>query len=987
MPLLIGLGFSAFVLSYVILGGYALWARNRQIIDTPNERSSHEWPTPRGGGLVIVLASLTGAWLFWRTTHSTAPWGGLLLYTLGSLLVANISWLDDLRPLPNSIRFLAHCIAASAAIAGFGYWEQVNVPFLGPIGLGWAGLGLTFFWIVGLTNAYNFMDGIDGIAGIQAVIAGVAWGCMAFVVGDPVLAVTAVLVAGSCLGFLGHNWSPARIFMGDVGSAFLGYSFAVFPLMLTASKRPHAGGALLIGVLVVWPFVFDTAFTFLKRLFNGENVFQAHRSHLYQRLAQTGQGASSVSVLYAALALAGAALAEVWVPDSAAGNVNASVVVPALCVGLWLYVLAQEKNRRSSMQAMRTHAMRYRRPVIIVSQATLLAFTYYASFMLRLDLSLQDPYRSVFFATLPIVLLLKLLLFAYFRLFSGWWRYVGMSDLLDITKAALLGAPLMYAVVSLTHGLLWYPRSVFLIDPILTIFVIGGARFAVRAYNENARVHLAHTNTLIVGAGRAGSNIARELKENERLDFNAVGFVDDDPTKKGVRIQGIKVLGNSDELPRLIVEHEVGHIFIAIPSASGKEIQRIIDKCRECKVDFKTLPAIGDILNGSASIGKMRNVRVEDLLVREPLKLDLAKIRSKLQGKSILITGAGGSIGSELSRQIAEFNPDRLVLFERSETDLYNIHLELAEKYPSLRFIPVVGDILDVNRLRETFFDHRPNSVFHAAAYKHVPMMEMNCFQAVTNNIFGTYNVALITKQCGVGDFVLISSDKAVNPSNIMGVTKRVAELLILGLQHHATRFVSVRFGNVLGSRGSVVPLFENQIARRKPITITDAEAKRYFMTTTEAVQLVLQASTMGRGGEIFVLDMGEPVKIVDLARALIKLSGLEPEVEIPIVFTGLRPGEKLFEELKLDAEGINPTAHPKIRVLAGGEVSFDTIRVWLDGLAALVDSKNVHGLVNKLHEIVPEYTPSREILSLTEVDRYDKIVSYNRARAGLSQE
>ena len=404
-------------------------------------------------------------------------------------------------------------------------------------------------------------------------------------------------------------------------------------------------------------------------------------------------------------------------------------------------------------------------------------------------------------------------------------------------------------------------------------------------------------------------------------------------------------------------------------------------------MDFKTLPAIGDIISGSLSVGNLRSVCVEDLLVRKAVKLDLADIRTKLQGKVILITGAAGSIGSELCRQIAKFDPAKLILFERSENDLFQIGLELKEQNPSLGCISVIGDILDVNRLRETFSSHRPDSVFHAAAYKHVPMMEMNCFQAITNNVFGTYNVALIARQFGAEDFVLISSDKAVNPANIMGVTKRIAELLILGLQCDSTRFVSVRFGNVLGSRGSVVPLFEQQIAARKPVTITHPDVQRYFMTIPEAVQLVLQASTMGKGGEIFVLDMGEPIKITELARALIGLSGLEPELDIPIVYTGLRPGEKLFEEIKLEGEGIKPTSHEKIRVLDGGEISMDKVRRWLDDLAALVDSKNVHGLVSLLKEIVPEYSPSEQILALSEVDRYDKILGYNRARADLSLE
>ncbi len=985
MPLWITLGFLAFVISYLLVRAYGLWARKRHILDIPNERSLHIHPTPRGGGVAIVLITLVGTWSLWKFMEPSQSWRGLLLYTLGALLIAIVSWLDDLHPMPSWIRFSAQSIGAAAAIAGFGYWTQVNTPFHGPLHLVWpVGLAITFFWIVGLTNAYNFMDGSDGLAGIQAVIAGASWSYIGITSGNQILAALGVLVAGSSLGFLKHNWTPARIFMGDIGSAFLGYTFAVFPLMCTGTDKDRLG-APLMGLLLVWPFVFDTTFTFLRRLGNGEDIFRAHRSHLYQRLIQTGQSPGLVAILYSSLSLAGAALARIWAADSLGSNVEGAVLVPVLALGLWLFVTGCERHRAYPKPTLKTYALRYRRPIIILSHVCLLSFSYYFSFMLRLDLNLPDPYRTIFFSTLPLILLIKLPVFSFFRLFSGWWQYVGMSDLLDIIKAAAVSAPMTYAAVGLTRGFVNYPRSIFIIDPILTVLLIGGARFAVRAYNENARVHLTHTNTLIVGAGRAGSTIARELRDNEQLDYNAVGFVDDDSTKKGVKIQGIKVLGNTEELPRLIKENDVGHIFIAIPSASGLQIQRIIDKCRECKVDFKTLPAIGDIINGSLTVGNLRNVRVEDLLVRKPVRLDLEQIRAKLQGKVVLITGAGGSIGSELCRQIAEFGPAKLILFERSESDLFQIGLELKEKHPAQSCISVIGDILDVNRLRETFNYHRPNSVFHAAAYKHVPMMEMNCFQAITNNVFGTYNVALIARQCGVEDFVMISSDKAVNPTNIMGVTKRIADLLILGLQHHSTRFVSVRFGNVLGSRGSVVPLFEQQIARRRPITVTHPDVQRYFMTIPEAVQLVLQASTMGKGGEIFVLDMGEPVKIVDLARALIKLSGLEPEVDIPIVYTNLRPGEKLFEEIRLEGEGLKPTSHEKIKVFAGGEVSLDTVRKWLDDLATLVDSKNVHSLLSKLREIVPEYSPSEQILSLSEVDRYDKIVTYNRARAGLS--
>jgi len=350
-----------------------------------------------------------------------------------------------------------------------------------------------------------------------------------------------------------------------------------------------------------------------------------------------------------------------------------------------------------------------------------------------------------------------------------------------------------------------------------------------------------------------------------------------------------------------------------------------------------------------------------------------------------LITGAGGSIGSELARQVARFSPERLVLLDRSENDLFKLGTELARNFPALRFVSCIGDILDVRTLRDLFALHRPQSVFHAAAYKHVPMMELNCWQAVTNNIFGTYNVALVSLEHHADDFILISTDKAVNPTNIMGVTKRIAELLVLSLQQQHTRFTAVRFGNVLGSNGSVLPLFQQQIASGGPVTVTHPEVVRYFMTIPEAAQLVLQASSMGRGGEIFVLDMGRPVRILDLAQSAIRLWGLVPGSDIQIMFTGLRPGEKLFEELNLAAEGLKPTAHQKIRVLDGGRTDFAQVRQWLDELNALVESRNLHGLIAKLTTIVPQYRPSAEVRALADVDRYDYSWKYLQERAVLS--
>jgi FlaA1/EpsC-like NDP-sugar epimerase len=433
-----------------------------------------------------------------------------------------------------------------------------------------------------------------------------------------------------------------------------------------------------------------------------------------------------------------------------------------------------------------------------------------------------------------------------------------------------------------------------------------------------------------------------------------------------------------------MVAYDIDSVLIAVRHAPGALVQRVIEQCNQRHVEFKITPATAERMNGSA-FELMRNVNPEDLLGRVPIKLDLDPIRAKLEHKTVLITGAGGSIGSELARQVARFSPSNLLLFDRSENDLFKLGTELSQNFPLLSFVSCIGDILDVRTLRDVFALYRPNSIFHAAAYKHVPLMELNCWQAVTNNIFGTYNVAMVAREHQADDFVLISTDKAVNPTNIMGVTKRVAELIILAQQQQPTRFTAVRFGNVLGSNGSVLPLFQQQIATGGPLSVTHPDVTRYFMTIPEAVQLVLQASAMGRGGEIFVLDMGRPVRIVDLARSTIRLSGLVPEREIQIVFTGLRPGEKLFEELNLADEGLKPTTHEKIRMLDGGKTDFAQVQRWLDELSSLVESRNLHALIIQLAAIVPQYKPSNHVLAISDVDRFDYSRKYLHERTTLA--
>ena len=644
-------------------------------------------------------------------------------------------------------------------------------------------------------------------------------------------------------------------------------------------------------------------------------------------------------------------------------------------------LIAHVTRRRLNLTLVRVRML-----LIVLLQSCLILASYYMSFLLRFDFQPAHHDYLLFLKTLPLLLAVKLFVFELFGLLRGWWRYVGMSDAIGIAQACGVSFAVLFPVIEYGLRLDGYPRSVLVIDSVLTFLLVGGARMAVRTYMEAAREYVAERRTLVVGAGGGGNRVVHDLKRNPKLDLKPVGFVDDDKSKLGLRIHGVKVVGTIRDLPELIKKLAVECVLIAIPSASGNKVEQIISSCRACRVEFKILPSLNQHIHGpaSAAAANPRSVQLEDLLGREQVRIDNQGIRGKLSGKTLLITGAAGSIGSELARQIARFDPESLVLLDRSENDLFKLSRELSSKFPHLRFHQVIADIQDVGTMREVFALYRPRVIFHAAAYKHVPMMEQNCFQAVINNVFGTYNVALLARQFEIETFVMVSSDKAVNPTNVMGVTKRVAELITLGLRREHTQYVAVRFGNVLGSNGSVVPIFQEQIASGGPVTVTHPDATRYFMTIPEAVQLVLQASTMGRGSDIFVLEMGKPAKIVDLARNLIRFSGLEPDTDIKIAFTGLRPGEKLFEELNLQGEGLRPTSHPKIRVLDGGDISFEQVRKWLDELSLCLEAKNISALLRTLTQIVPEYTPSAEILAVSEVDRHDMAFLHRQERNKL---
>jgi len=545
------------------------------------------------------------------------------------------------------------------------------------------------------------------------------------------------------------------------------------------------------------------------------------------------------------------------------------------------------------------------------------------------------------------------------------WRFVGARDLISIIRAVTLSSLVYVSLLYLVQEVSVYPRSVFIIDWFVTLILIGGSRFAYRIYRAgfsnimmNGRAKEAK-NVLIVGAGRSGEMILREILGNYRLKYHPVGFVDDDREKRNMCIHGCRVLGNTREIPRIARSEQVEMVFLAVPHAPGAAKRRIMMTCARAGVKAKTLPGVDSILNGNVTVRALRDFRIEDLLQRQPVRLDTLSIEAYLRGKTVMITGAGGSIGSELCRQVLRYGPKRLVLFERNEFNLYQIQMNLRELFPGADVRPVIGDILYRPRLEETLAQYRPEVVFHAAAYKHVPLMESNAVEALRNNTLGTWNTAYLSAVHGVQKFVMVSTDKAVRSTNIMGVSKRLAEMVCQALgRTSATKFVTVRFGNVLNSVGSVIPLFRRQIARGGPVTVTHPDIYRYFMTIPESVQLIMQAGAMGKGGEIFILDMGEPVKIVDLARDMIRLSGLDPDKDIRIMFTGLRPGEKLYEELLTAGEEIKATLHDKIKIAGIEQQYWKSPLEDIEELLGAISEGFSGTIIEKIKEIVPDFQP-----------------------------
>jgi len=641
----------------------------------------------------------------------------------------------------------------------------------------------------------------------------------------------------------------------------------------------------------------------------------------------------------------------------------------------------------------------YRFYIVLAADFVIFVMAFVGAYLLRFDFTLEPFYRAQILRLLPFLLPGKILIFFFFGLYRGMWRYTGLNDLRRLAQATLLSMLLYITIALCVHGFYGIPRSVFFLDAILTFLMSGGLRMGIRLYysvtldsgtlwpflgwsfrslrSEGKRV-------IIVGAGGAGEKMLREIFDNPHINYEVVGFLDDDRTKWGRSLHGLQVFGDVGMLPDVIAWGNIAEVLIAIPRATGPQMRRIIEICKSSGIRYRTLPEIGAIIDGKVSIKSLRDVKYEDLLRRPPVSLDTTEISRYVQGKRVLVTGAGGSIGAELCRQIIRFEPAELILVDASELALFSIQMELQHELNFPLYRGILSRVQDQPLMDTVFCAYRPQLIFHAAAYKHVPLLENNPWEAISNNVLGSRVIMDLSVKYRVERFVLVSTDKAVRPTNVMGASKRLAELILQSRQGNGVRFMAVRFGNVIGSSGSVLPLFRRQLEQGGPITVTHPEVTRYFMTIPEAAQLILQAGGQGEGGEIFILEMGTPVKIAEMAEELVRLSGKEPGKDVEIIFTGLREGEKLYEELITQGEGIVPTSHEKIMVLRpddwNGKNNQSEFTQWLDGelddLYRVASTHDAHAIRGKLSEILPEYVPQQNVECVLKLNWVDPKIS-----------
>lgn len=619
-----------------------------------------------------------------------------------------------------------------------------------------------------------------------------------------------------------------------------------------------------------------------------------------------------------------------------------------------------------------TMQKKIRMSLLLLIDIIMVIISYYLALWLRFDGVIQPKYYNLFIKYVLVLVLIKVLIFIVFKLYRSLWEYASIEEMMNICIAVFAAntAAVTYLVLLESH----LPRSVYVMAGLFDLIFIGGVRFTYRALrrfkNKNFLIRSPKAkNVIVVGAGDAGALIVKELKSHLELNYNVTGIIDDDISKKGQRLNGTPVLGCVKCIKDMVERYDVDEIIIAIPSASREETKVIVNYCKSADAKIKILPGVYELIDGKVTVNQIREVKIEDLLGRDPVHLDTTSIEAYIKGKRVMVTGGGGSIGSELCRQIARFEPEELFVVDIYENNVYELQNELNAIYnvfgleEKLKLKVIIASVRDKKRMKRVLKELKPDVIFHAAAHKHVPLMEDNPYEAVKNNIVGTFNMASLAHELQLQKFVMISTDKAVNPTNVMGATKRFCEMIV---QAHAkvsqTEFVAVRFGNVLGSNGSVIPLFKRQIEKGGPVTVTHKDIIRYFMTIPEAAQLVLQAGAMAKGGEIFILDMGEPVRIYDLACDLIRLSGFMPDEDIKVLITGLRPGEKLYEELLMEEEGITKTIHEKIHTGKPLDIEYEDIVNKVDILSMTAELEENDLLIQELKRFVPTYRDNKEI-------------------------
>lgn len=937
------------VLGILLVGGLVaaglsgLLAWRGGLLDQPNARSLHQQPVPRGGGLAVLAGLYVGIYLLGQALDLSALWW------LGGLTgIAAVSLLDDAYGLSPWTRLLAQLAAAVALLIAIG------APSWGLFYLLLALLGS--IWAM---NLYNFMDGSDGLAGGMGGIGFGALALLSWEAGATDYAVLAALISASCLGFLFWNWHPARLFLGDVGAVPLGYLLASLAL---AGPLP-----LWVTLLIFSPFVVDATATLLQRLRRGEAIWRPHRQHYYQRLLQAGLGHRDTALLaYGLMLLAALSAGLLWV----SGQVWLQILGLAAW-GLLYAVLGRGIDRLERRGGIRPGywnrlVLRLRnRWAVFLHDLCWAPLAAWMAFGLRFNLDgIPLEHQYALQAWIGLALPIHAWLSWYFGLYRGIWRYASMPDLIRILNVVLVGTVLVVAGLFVWQRLEGVPRSVVMLYPLLLLLGLGMPRIIYRWLKDHHLALAAPTaqRVLIVGAGAAAELLLRDLLRHP--GYQPVALVDDDPAKRGKAIHGVRVLGQIADLSGLFQQTQTQLVLIALPSAHSALLEQVALLCAQWQIPCRTLPSLAELADGRVTLARLRPVEVEDLLGRAPVALDSLAIAAYLRGKRVLVTGGGGSIGSELCRQIARQAPECLYVLDYSEFNLFRIEQELR-RMPELRWHTTLADVRQAARVEQLLTQWRPEVIFHAAALKHVPLVEANPEEGLCTNVIGTRQVAEAALRHGCSRFVLISTDKAVNPGNVMGASKRLAEQVCQALSGQQTRFITTRFGNVLDSSGSVVPLFKEQIARGGPVTVTHPEVTRYFMTIPEAVGLILQAGALGQGGEIFVLDMGLPVKIAHLAEQMIRLSGKQPGVDIAITYTGLRPGEKLEEELFHPQERYQTTAHPKLLLASARVVEAPVLLRALDELAQACQRYDSACWLPLLRQLVPEFQPQAGVTPL----------------------